>query len=131
LGGRPDAISEVAQQEYLRAYRQPGAMRAGFNLYRAMRQDVLGNEAFVASGKLNMPVLWYGGSSGCGRGMGAIESWRRVATDVRGGIAENCGHWIPEQRPQWVVEQLLAFFRRGAGVDTFRDFQVGLFASSR
>jgi pimeloyl-ACP methyl ester carboxylesterase len=34
-GARPDAISEDAQREYVRAYRQPGAMRAGFNLYRA------------------------------------------------------------------------------------------------
>jgi pimeloyl-ACP methyl ester carboxylesterase len=42
--------------------------------------------------------------------MGAIESWRRVAEDVRGGIAEGCGHWIPEERPQRVIEQLLAFF---------------------
>ena len=109
-GARPDAISKEAQQEYLRTFRQPGAMRAGFNFYRAMRQDVLDNDAFIAAGKLNMPVLCYGGTLGRGRGMGAIESWRRVATDVRGGIAENCGHWIPEERPEWVVEQLLAFF---------------------
>src|SRR5258706_6474127 len=34
-GARPDAISQEAQQEYLRCYRQPGAMRAGFNFYRA------------------------------------------------------------------------------------------------
>ena len=107
-GARPDSISQEAQQEYLRTYRQPGAMRAGFNFYRAMQQDVLDNEAFIAAGKLNMPVLCYGGT--LGRGMGAIESWRRVAADVRGGIAENCGHWIPEERPEWVVEQLLAFF---------------------
>jgi len=33
-----------------------------------------------------------------------------MATDVRGGIAENCGHWIPEERPEWGVEQLLDFF---------------------
>jgi len=109
-GARPDAISEEAQREYLRAYRQPGAMRAGFNFYRAMRQDVVDNEGFIAQGKLQMPVLCFGGAHGRGRGMSAIESWRRVATDVRGGVVENCGHWIPEERPQWVVEQLLAFF---------------------
>jgi pimeloyl-ACP methyl ester carboxylesterase len=109
-GARPDAIPEDAQQEYLRTYRQPGAMRAGFNLYRAMQQDVLDNEAFIAAAKLHMPVLCYGGSLGRSRGMAAIESWRRVATDVRGGVVENCGHWIPEERPQWVIEQLLAFF---------------------
>jgi pimeloyl-ACP methyl ester carboxylesterase len=114
-GARPDAISQAAQREYVRAYRLPGAMRAGFNLYRATPQDVADNEAFVAQGKLAMPILCYGGPHGRGRGIAAIESWRRVADDVRGGIAEGCGHWIPEERPAWVVEQLLAFFAEDRG----------------
>ena len=109
-GARPDAISEEAQREYLRTYRQPGAMRAGFNLYRATPQDVIDNEAFRAQGKLAMPILVHGGPHGRGRGMLAMESWQRVALDVRGGIAEGCGHWIPEERPDWAVQQLLAFF---------------------
>ena len=86
-------------------------MQAGFNLYRAISHDVADNEGFLKqNGKLQMPVVCYGGSHGRGRGMGAIESWRRVAEHVRGGIAEGCGHWIPEERPKWVIEQLLAFF---------------------
>lgn len=116
FGARPDAIPEEAQREYLRAYTQPGAMRSGFELYRAMRRDVADNEAFLAAdGKLAMPVLCYGGIGGRGRGMGAIESWRRVASDVRGGVAEGCGHWIPEERPDWVVERLLEFFGEEMG----------------
>src|SRR2546423_160384 len=74
FGARPDAIPEAAQQEYLRTYRQPGAMRAGFSLCRATPQDVADNEAFLAQGKLAMPVLCYGGASGRGRGNAAIES---------------------------------------------------------
>ena len=109
-GGRLDAISAEAEREYLRAYRQPGAMRAGFNLYRATPQDVADNQAFLSEGKLKMPVLCYGGALGRGRGALAIESWRRIAEDVRGGVVEDCGHWIPEERPEWVAEQLLAFF---------------------
>jgi hypothetical protein len=58
-------------------------MRAGFNLYQAVHRDVLDNEAFIASGKLQMPILCYGGTHGRGRGMSAIESWRRVATAIR------------------------------------------------
>lgn len=114
-GGRPDAISEEAEREYLRTYRQPGAMRAGFNLYRATPQDVADNEAFRAAGKLEMPILVYGGRLGRGRGMAALESWQRVANDVRGGIAEGCGHWIPEERPDWALAQLLVFFGEGSG----------------
>ncbi len=114
-GARPDAISEEAQREYLRTYRQPGAMRAGFSLYRATPQDIADNEAFLAQGKLAMPVLCYGGADGRGRGSAAIESWRRVASDVRGGIADGCGHWIPEERPEWALEQLLDFFGEDPG----------------
>lgn len=109
-GARPDAISEEAQREYVRAYKQPGAMTAGFKFYRATPQDIEDNEAFVARGKLQMPVLCYGGADGRGRGMAAMESWQRVAANVRGGVADGCGHWIPEERPEWAVEQLLAFF---------------------
>ena len=74
-GGRPDAISAEAQQEYLRTYRLPGAMRAGFNLYRTTPQDVADNEAFLREGgKLAMPVLCFAGSRprtrhGCDRVM--------------------------------------------------------------
>jgi pimeloyl-ACP methyl ester carboxylesterase len=63
-GARPDAISEEDQREYLRTYRQPGAMRAGFNLYRATPQDVEDNQRFLAAGKLAIPVLCYGGPGG-------------------------------------------------------------------
>jgi len=109
-GARPDAICDEAQREYLRTYRQPGAMRAGFNLYRATPQDIADNEAFQAEGKLAMPVLVYGGTQGRGRGAAAMESWQRVALDVRGGVVDGCGHWIPEERPEWAVQQLLTFF---------------------
>ncbi|BAL24290.1 alpha/beta fold hydrolase [Azoarcus sp. KH32C] len=110
-GARPDAIAEEAQREYLRTYTQPGAMRAGFNYYRAMAQDARDNRAFLQQGKLPMPILVYGGGApNVGRGYFVMDSWQRVASDVRGGVAEGCGHWIPEERPAWVVERLLEFF---------------------
>ena len=115
-GARPDAISAVAQQEYIRAYSLPGAMRAGFNYYRALPQVVADNQAFLARGKLAMPVMVYGGDApGAGRGMSALESWQRVASDVRGGIAEGCGHWIVEERPAWAAARLLEFYGDVAG----------------
>lgn len=111
-GARPDAISEDAQREYIRAYSRPGAMRAGFNYYRAMAQDAQHHRSFVnQDGKLQMPVLVYGGGApNAGRGYFAMDSWQRMASDVRGGVAPGCGHWIPEERPAWVVERLLEFF---------------------
>jgi pimeloyl-ACP methyl ester carboxylesterase len=33
-----------------------------------------------------------------------------AAGDVRGGVIEHCGHWIGEERPEFVAEQLVEFF---------------------
>jgi pimeloyl-ACP methyl ester carboxylesterase len=57
-----------------------------------------------------MPIWCYGGGGARGRGPRALESWQRVASDVRGGVVEGCGHWIPEERPEWAARELLAFF---------------------
>ncbi len=84
---------------------------ATFNYYREMARDARDNNGFIAQGKLAMPLLVYGGGNKIvGRSMYALDSWQRVASDVCGRVAEGCGHWIPEERPAWVVERLLEFF---------------------
>jgi pimeloyl-ACP methyl ester carboxylesterase len=115
-GAKPDAISEEAQAEYVRAYSQPGAMAAGFNYYRQVPQDIADTVAFRAAGrKLEMPILAYGGDPATrGRGLTALESWQRVASNVSGGVAENCGHWIPEERPDFVADAVLRHFQSAA-----------------
>jgi pimeloyl-ACP methyl ester carboxylesterase len=111
-GARPDAIPEADTAEYLRVYRRPGALRAGFAYYRAIPRDIADNEAIRARFKLPMPVLALGGDSGWGRGMEVMESLRRMATDVTGGVIADCGHWIPEEQPAELLRQLLAFFAK-------------------
>lgn len=111
-GAGPASISEEAVVEYVRAYSQPGAMRAGFNYYRATPTDVRDNEAAVAKdGKLKMPVLSLAGTEGRGRGASLVlDSARRVAADVRGGAIEGTGHWLVEERPDEIAARLLDFF---------------------
>jgi pimeloyl-ACP methyl ester carboxylesterase len=111
-GARPDAISEEAQAEYVRAYSQPGAMTAGFNYYRAVPQDIAAITAWrTGGGRLAMPILAYGGDPATrGRGLTAMESWARVASTVTGGVAEGCGHWIPEERPDFVADVVRRHF---------------------
>ncbi len=108
-GARPLDDTDIA--EYLRTYSQPGALRAGFSYYRAMPADIADNAAKVAAGfKLPMPVLALGGDRSWGRRMEVVESLRRLAVDVRGGVIENCGHWMPEEQPEALSRQLLGFF---------------------
>ena len=67
-GHRPDVIADADIAEYLRVYRQPGALRAGLNYYRAIPQDIADNQAISATFKLPMPVLALGGDSAWGAG---------------------------------------------------------------
>jgi pimeloyl-ACP methyl ester carboxylesterase len=106
-------FSEADVSEYVRAYSQAGAMRAGFNMYRALPQDVADNHATLAAGfKLPMPTLGLGGGGSRGRGDLVVESLRRVATHVEGGSVPDCGHFIPEEKPRELADRLRAFFAK-------------------
>jgi pimeloyl-ACP methyl ester carboxylesterase len=115
FGHRLHAISENDIAEYLRTYAQPGAMRAGFEYYRALPRDAADNAEIVARFKLPMPVLAIGGGGGRGRGAEPEQSLRRVATNVRGEIIGACGHWVPEEQPERLARLLLTFFANGEG----------------
>ena len=55
-----------------------------------------------------MPMLALWGAKGR-RGASLLEVWKSWATDVRGeGL--DCGHFIPEEAPEALIETLLAFF---------------------
>jgi pimeloyl-ACP methyl ester carboxylesterase len=82
-------------------------MRAGFEYYRALSEDVKQNKEYSRV-KLPMPVLALGGE--CSFGTAALDSMRLLATDVRGGIVRLSGHWIAEERPDFLVDQLFKFF---------------------
>jgi pimeloyl-ACP methyl ester carboxylesterase len=106
-------FSDADIAEYVRTYSQPGAMRAGFNFYRAMTGDVEDNRATFATGfKLPMPTLGLGGGGSRGRGNLVVESLRRVAKSAEGGSVPDCGHFIPEEKPQELAERLRAFLKK-------------------
>ncbi len=61
-----------------------------------------------AGTKLNMPVLALGGESSLGEI--TMTLYGAVANNIRGGVIPECGHWVAEERPDYLVDQLLAFF---------------------
>jgi pimeloyl-ACP methyl ester carboxylesterase len=108
------AISQADIDEYVRCYSRPGAMRAGFEYYRALPRDKDDNQRLLDSGfRLNMPVLALGGArtEARGRAEEPLESLRAVASNVRGGAIPECGHFIPEEQPEPLAERLLDLFR--------------------
>lgn len=109
-GHRPGSITETDMQEYLRTYSTGASLRTGLAYYRTLDQDVARNTAFLASQRLSMPVLAYGGERAFGRGEETLQSLQRVAEDVRGGVVADCGHWIAEEQPEFLQREMLNFF---------------------
>ncbi len=107
------AIGEADVDEYVRCYSRPGALRAGFEYYRSIPTDSADNRAILESGyRLPMPVLALGGGRTEARGRAGepLESLRAIATNVRGGVVPDCGHFIPEEQPELLAARLLEFF---------------------
>jgi pimeloyl-ACP methyl ester carboxylesterase len=110
-GYRPNAISEEDKREYFRTYTKFGAFKAMLEYYRALPVDAADNQALLArDGKLRVPVLALGGERAFGRGMECLQSLQRVAENVRGGLVPKSGHWVAEEAPDFIAEQLLSFF---------------------
>jgi pimeloyl-ACP methyl ester carboxylesterase len=104
------AFSPAEVDEYVRAYSAPGAMRAGFELYRAFEQDARDNRDSLRN-RLTIPVLAVGAAHSTS-GPLVEEMMREAATDVTGILIPDSAHWIPEERPDTLAEHLLRFLAR-------------------
>jgi pimeloyl-ACP methyl ester carboxylesterase len=105
----PSAISDADLDVYASAYSAPGAMRAGFEVYRAFDRDAADNrEALARSGKLAVPVLAVGGETST-TGPLVEEMMREVADTVVGLRVPRTAHWIPEENPDMLTRALLEF----------------------
>jgi haloacetate dehalogenase len=107
---------EEAVPEYVRAFSAPGALRAGFDDYRATFPDDLdADEASAAAGqRLAMPVLALWGEDGLPSRLPVLDIWRHYADDVRGQPIGDCGHFLPEERPEELTRLLLDFLQLGS-----------------
>lgn len=103
-------LTPEAVDGYVRAFSRPGALRAGFDDYRALEQDALHDDEDAAQGRtLTMPLLALWGSSGLPARLPTLEIWRDYANDVAGAQIPECGHFIPEERPRELLEHLRVF----------------------
>jgi pimeloyl-ACP methyl ester carboxylesterase len=108
----PSAISEDDLALYTSAYSAPGAMRAGFELYRAFDKDADDNRAALKrNGKLTIPVLAVGGATSTS-GPVVEEMMHEVAEDVTGLRIAGAAHWIAEENPAAFAAGLLEFLAR-------------------
>lgn len=108
---RRSALDPAAVDEYVRAFARPGRLRAGFEDYRATLSDDLpaDEESFAAGRRLTMPVSVLWGARGLVGRLPVVDIWAAYADDVRGAPIDDCGHFLAEEQPAAVAEQLLQF----------------------
>lgn len=96
-------------ETFVSAYSAPGAMRAGFELYRAFEQDAADNREFLRrNGKLKIPVLAIGGTIS-NSGPLLEEMMFEVAEQVTAARIPDTGHWVPEENSKALTQTLLDF----------------------
>lgn len=100
------AITPEDREEYIRQYSKPGALRAGFEYYRAVFEDAKQNKEY-AKVKLDMPILTIGGEQGIGNL--TTTTFQMVANNVTGITFPNTGHFIPEESPNLLVKEIINF----------------------
>ena len=103
------SVPEADRRFYAAAYAQPGAMRAGFEVFRAFEQDAKDFAEFAQT-KLTMPMLVLTGEKASGNFL--IEQARLVDSDVQGVVIKGSGHWLMEEAPQQVIPRLVAFINK-------------------
>jgi pimeloyl-ACP methyl ester carboxylesterase len=98
----------VALDAYVEAYSAPGALRAGFAYYRTIPETIAQN-ARRAERKLPMPVLALGAEHATA---GApFTTMQPVTVDLRGSILPGCGHFVPEECPDALLDHVIPFLR--------------------
>ncbi len=95
--------------EYVRAFSRPGALRAGFDDYRASFPYDQEHDDADFGRKITMPTLALWGQHSFLQSIDALGVWREYAENVTGTMIEECGHFLAEERPEAVLNELRTF----------------------
>lgn len=115
FGRTPGFLDQIhadgAWEAYLHAFRQPGAVAAALNDYRATyHTDVPRYRAERAAHvRVQVPLLLLWGVGGNLAGLPVVDIWQEVAENVHGYEIAGCGHYLPEQQPSLIADHLLRF----------------------
>ncbi|GAA6029212.1 hypothetical protein JCM8097_003571 [Rhodosporidiobolus ruineniae] len=104
---------------YTKAFSKPGAMRSGFETYRAFHQDKKDLREFLDQGsKISVPVLALAGEASAFKAF-MEDQCREFADDVAFQEVPHANHWIPEENPQVFVQVITVPVLATAGSESF------------
>lgn len=107
----PDArFAPEATAEYVRCFSRPETIHASCEDYRAAASIDLEHDEVDRERRIECPLLVLWGAQGfVGRKYDVLAVWRKYARQVE-GRALSCGHFLPEEQPESVCEELEKFF---------------------
>ena len=109
-GSNIDAFPKEVVEEYVRLFSDPACIHSTCEDYRAAATIDLVHDRADLQNKIQVPFLALWGSKGLvGSAYDPIACWRERAADVR-GFAIDCGHFIPEEKPEETIQALREFF---------------------
>lgn len=109
-GNNNGFVTERAFSEYLRCLKSPETIHTTCEDYRAGASIDLDHDKTDIDQKLSCPLLALWGEFGAMHKMyDVLETWRERAVDVDGWSVK-CGHFIPEEAPNAIVDAFSKFF---------------------
>jgi pimeloyl-ACP methyl ester carboxylesterase len=106
------AITPEAVDEYLRTFAGKEGVLGSMGIYRAAFASIDQTEPLM-SAKISVPVVALGGEKGLGGKVG--EMVMMVAEHVEAHTLAGCGHFMTEERPEFVIDQIVTLTMRVAG----------------
>jgi pimeloyl-ACP methyl ester carboxylesterase len=94
--------------EYARVFSANDGVKAALNFYRSVGLSAAQNKALCLDGKLTVPLLAVGADQGSIPDMAG--PLRQFAENVTGATIKGSGHFIPEEQPAALAQELLSFF---------------------
>jgi pimeloyl-ACP methyl ester carboxylesterase len=105
----PHAVPEEEVQRYVTQMKQPGNLRASLNHYGYIPQ-MAEQTAELAKQKLQVPMLAWGGVRSFGPH--CFDCAKAISTHASGGVIDECGHWVFEEKTEFICRELKTFWDR-------------------
>lgn len=111
-----DRFSEDVLQEYTRCFSDPRTIHGISEDYRAsatidMEYDLLDRDTTIQTPLL---VLW-GANGVVGSLWDVLAGWQERAANVTGFGVQECGHFVPEEQPEIVLDAMCKFLKEYEG----------------
>ncbi|MGH8559975.1 MAG: hypothetical protein ACRESZ_21480 [Methylococcales bacterium] len=105
----PVAIPEEEVRGYAMQMRQPGNLRASLNHYGYIPQ-MAEQTAELARNKLALPMMGWAGRLSFGSH--CFDCAKAISVSSEGGVIEECGHWVFEEKTEFIRTELDKFWKR-------------------